>query len=143
MGGGTFSANPVTMTAGTTMLNLLKNMDYTKLNELGDDTRRHINEIISDLNINGFASGYGSQFSLFFLQDSFNSQYSQQEPSTFLSFVDEEKNEIFNIIALINDMFTMHNGGALSFMHLNKDTIKKIKDTYTQSLNNLNEIKNG
>jgi glutamate-1-semialdehyde 2,1-aminomutase len=143
IGGGTFSANPVTMTAGTTMLALLKNMDYIKLNDAGDDIRRHINNIISNLNIKGFASGYGSQFSLIFLQDSFNNEYILDEPSTFLSFVDDQKNEIFNIIALINDMITMHNGGALSFMHLNKNTIEKIKKLYSQSLKNLKEIKNG
>jgi len=57
--------------------------------------------------------------------------------------MDEGKNELFNIIALINNMFTMHNGGALSFMHLQNDTIERIKNVYSQSLDNLIKINNG
>ena len=142
MGGGTFSANPITMVAGSTMLKMLKSRNYVELNEHGKNLINHINNTISDLRINALASGFGSQFSIIFLKDIHKDDCSLSEPSSFLPFIDEEKSTIFNVIALINDMFTMHNGGALSFLHLEDTIIEKIKYIYTKSLVNLSEIIN-
>ena len=142
MGGGTFSANPITMVAGSTMLKMLKSRNYVELNEHGKNLINHINNTISDLRINALASGFGSQFSIIFLKDIHKDDCSLSEPSSFLPFIDEEKSTIFNVIALINDMFTMHNGGALSFYHLEDSIIEKIKNIYAKSLVNLSEIIN-
>lgn len=142
MGGGTFSANPITMVAGSTMLKMLKSRNYVELNEHGKNLINHINNTISDLRINALASGFGSQFSIIFLKDIHKDDCSLSEPSSFLPFIDEEKSTIFNVIALINDMFTMHNGGALSFLHLEDTIIEKIKYIYTKSLANLSETIN-
>jgi len=62
MGGGTFSANPITMVAGSTMLKMLKSRDYTELNEHGKKLKNAINKIISDLKINGLPLAFGHQF---------------------------------------------------------------------------------
>jgi glutamate-1-semialdehyde 2,1-aminomutase len=142
MGGGTFSANPITMVAGSTMLKILKSRDYTELNEHGKKLKNDINKIISDLKINGFASGFGSQFSIIFLKNIYKDDCCPSQPSSFLPYIDDEKNTIFNVIALVNDMFTMHNGGALSFFHLEDTIIEKIKNIYAKSLANLSEIIN-
>ena len=140
MGGGTFSANPVTMTAGFTMLKLLANKNYSELNQHGENLKNHINKTLTDLKINAFASGYGSLFSLIFLKNININECRAAEPSTFLSFTDEEKNKYFNIITLINNMFTMHNGGALSFLHTEDGVMEQIKNTYTKSLDLLKSI---
>jgi glutamate-1-semialdehyde 2,1-aminomutase len=140
MGGGTFSANPITMTAGFAMLKMLENKNYSELNQCGEKLKKHINKIITDLEINGFASGYGSLFSLIFLKNTDMNKYRILEPSTFLPFIDEDKNKYFNIITLINNMFTMHNGGALSFLHIEEKTMEQIKSTYTIALNILKSL---
>jgi glutamate-1-semialdehyde 2,1-aminomutase len=140
MGGGTFSANPITMTAGFAILKMLENKNYSELNQCGEKLKKHINKIITDLEINGFASGYGSLFSLIFLKNTDMNKYRILEPSTFLPFIDEDKNKYFNIITLINNMFTMHNGGALSFLHIEEKTMEQIKSTYTIALNILKSL---
>jgi glutamate-1-semialdehyde 2,1-aminomutase len=140
MGGGTFSANPVTMTAGHTMLKLLANKNYKVLNDNGEDLKNYLNKIIKDLKINAFASGYGSLFFLIFLKDIKVDDINVKEPSSFLGFINEDMNIYFNIISLINDMFTMHNGGALSFLHIESSIMEQIKNTYFKSLSILKEL---
>ena len=62
IGGGTFSANPLTMIAGGTTLDILKNKKntlYKKLDGLGNNTRKMLKKIFSD---NVIVTGKGSLF---------------------------------------------------------------------------------
>jgi glutamate-1-semialdehyde 2,1-aminomutase len=62
IGGGTFSANPLTMIAGDTTLNILKNKKnslYKKLDNLGRDTTKMLKSVFSDEVI---VTGKGSLF---------------------------------------------------------------------------------
>jgi len=70
IGGGTFSANPLTMMAGSTMLTIIKNKGnllYSKLNSFGIETRK-----ILDKKFGGsvITTGIGSLFLTHFLNDS-------------------------------------------------------------------------
>jgi len=70
IGGGTFSANPITMIAGNSMLNTIKNkrnMLYRKLNSFGIETRKMLDKKFGGSVI---TTGIGSLFLTHFLNDS-------------------------------------------------------------------------
>ena len=68
VGGGTFSANPASMTSGFTTLSELKNGKsiYSKINSLGEYTRRELTKTFDDKVI---VSGKGSLFMTHFLKN--------------------------------------------------------------------------
>ncbi|MFC4271368.1 aminotransferase class III-fold pyridoxal phosphate-dependent enzyme [Sneathiella chungangensis] len=59
---GTFSANPVTMTAGYTALRYFGPSEVAKLNELGDYARKNLTELFRTLDIPVCVTGIGSLF---------------------------------------------------------------------------------
>jgi len=70
IGGGTFSANPLTMMAGSTMLTIIKNKGnllYKKLNSFGIETRKMLDKKFGGSVI---TTGIGSLFLTHFLSDS-------------------------------------------------------------------------
>jgi len=70
IGGGTFSANPLTMMAGSTMLTIIKNKGnllYNKLNSFGIETRKMLDKKFGGSVI---TTGIGSLFLTHFLNDS-------------------------------------------------------------------------
>jgi glutamate-1-semialdehyde 2,1-aminomutase len=70
IGGGTFSANPVTMTAGLATINhLRKNKDviYPRINSLGNEVREGLSKVFSNSKINVEVTGTGSLFQVHFL----------------------------------------------------------------------------
>ena len=72
IGGGTFSANPITMTAGLATINYLKknkNSIYKKINSLGEETRKGLGKIFSDSKIKAEVTGTGSLFQIHFLNE--------------------------------------------------------------------------
>ena len=72
IGGGTFSANPVTMTAGLATINYLKknkNNVYSKINRLGDNARKGLAKIFSEAKTDIEVTGIGSLFLTHFLSD--------------------------------------------------------------------------
>jgi glutamate-1-semialdehyde 2,1-aminomutase len=72
IGGGTFSANPVTMTAGLATINhLRKNKDniYPKIDNLGNEVRKGLSKIFSDSKIDVKVTGIGSLFQVHFLNE--------------------------------------------------------------------------
>lgn len=63
---GTFSANPVTMIAGLTSMQLFDQEAVNKLNQLGDYTRLEIANLIANKSIKVCVTGIGSMFRLHF-----------------------------------------------------------------------------
>ena len=75
IGGGTFSANPMTMNAGLATLNYLKennNRIYTKINKLGSDVRSGIAKIFSEAKVDVRVTGIGSLYLMHFLNGGVN-----------------------------------------------------------------------
>jgi glutamate-1-semialdehyde 2,1-aminomutase len=75
IGGGTFSANPMTMNAGLATLNYLKennNRIYTKINKLGNDVRSGIAKIFSEAKMDVRVTGIGSLYLIHFLNGDVN-----------------------------------------------------------------------
>lgn len=67
IGGGTFSANPVTMIAGkNTLLTLKKNHIYSKINNLGKKARKELSKVFDDKVI---VTGKGSLFMTHFVNN--------------------------------------------------------------------------
>lgn len=60
--GGTFNGNPVTMTAGIATLMQLTRQSYLRLNELGEELRRGLSELIQQYNYKGCVTGETSFF---------------------------------------------------------------------------------
>jgi glutamate-1-semialdehyde 2,1-aminomutase len=72
IGGGTFSCNPLTMSAGLATLNFLnrnKTKVYPKINELGERTRTGLRKIFSEYKVNVEITGKGSLFLTHFLNE--------------------------------------------------------------------------
>ena len=63
---GTFSANPVTMTAGRVAMQLFDRDEVDRLNELGRNARRQLAEAISVAGIAACVTGSGSMFRVLF-----------------------------------------------------------------------------
>ena len=59
---GTFSANPVTMTAGLAAMELFDHDAVTSLNELGDFARSVVTQAIDETGIEACVTGAGSMF---------------------------------------------------------------------------------
>lgn len=59
---GTFSANPVTMTAGRVAMELFDPAAVSRLNTLGDYARRRVAETIADAGVPACVTGAGSMF---------------------------------------------------------------------------------
>jgi len=57
-----------------------------------------------------------------------------------MTCVNKELESEFKAAMLINNVFTMHSGGALSFMHLEDRTIEYIKQAYQKSFEMLDII---
>jgi glutamate-1-semialdehyde 2,1-aminomutase len=60
--GGTFNANPVTMTAGLEAMRQMTPEAYGRLNRLGDDIRDRLTRLFTDRRIQGNVCGSGSLF---------------------------------------------------------------------------------
>lgn len=75
IGGGTFSSNPVTMTAGLATLKYLKEHKkriYTKIDKLGKNTRSGLKKIFVEAKINVQVTGSGSLYLTHFLNNMVN-----------------------------------------------------------------------
>ncbi|PIE23068.1 MAG: aspartate aminotransferase family protein [Planctomycetota bacterium] len=59
---GTFSGNPITMTAGLTAMRMFDRAAVEKLNKLGDYTRMRLKEVIAETGLPASVTGAGSAF---------------------------------------------------------------------------------
>jgi glutamate-1-semialdehyde 2,1-aminomutase len=128
IGGGTFSAHPLTAAAGLAMLRYLKDHRdevYPYLESKGEQARKGVQEALDREGLNGVVTGIGSLF-----QTHFPSQNGVQlnSPHSIHRFTDIEKREVeFRIRMLVKGIHVMHGGGALSMAHSDEDIEKIIK----------------
>jgi len=130
IGGGTFSAHPLTAAAGLTMLNYLKNHHqkvYPLLESKGKKVRKGMQEAFHREGVNAMVTGIGSLFQTHF---PFQKGESLNSPHSIHRFTDIEKREIeFRVRMLSKGIHVMHGGGSLTLAHSNKDIEKIIKAT--------------
>ncbi len=140
IGGGTFSANPLTMTAGYNTLKFLKNNPdvYEKINSLGDLTRNELFKLFKELKIEVEVTGFGSLFMIHFLNDKvkkINNAVDSALTNNELLF-----NYQFALIAKHNIFFLPLKMGAFSNAHEREDVYKLLEATREIFQNNKNRI---
>jgi glutamate-1-semialdehyde 2,1-aminomutase len=134
IGGGTFSANPLTMIAGETTLGILKNKKntlYKKLDTLGKDTTNMLKKIFSN---DAIITGKGSLFMTHFPKNGMTSISNAED----VSKCDSTKlfNYHFEMIARDGIFFLPGKLGAYSDAHSTKD-VKNMKKATERFVSNL------
>jgi len=119
IGGGTFSANPMTMTSGRTMLKFLKKNSgpvYKKIGRLGEEVRKGLAKTFQDKAI---ITGMGSLFMPHFLANGVTQVTNAEEASK----CDTEtlKKYHFELIAKSGIFFLPGKLGAMSYVHSESD----------------------
>jgi len=128
IGGGTFSAHPLTAAAGLAMLRYLKNhckKIYPFLESKGAKVRKGLQEALDREGLNAVVTGTGSLFQTHF---PFEKGVTLNSPQSVHRLTDLEKKEIeFRVRMLAKGVHVMHGGGCLSIAHSDKDIDKIIK----------------
>jgi glutamate-1-semialdehyde 2,1-aminomutase len=130
IGGGTFSSNPVTMTAGLKTLEFLqnnKNIVYSKINELGAYTRQELQRIFDENNTDVKITGIGSLFNVHFL----NKDVREINNATDVALADKEKLRKYHFALISNYkiFFLPFKMGAISYQHSKVDIDKLLNST--------------
>ncbi|PIV19849.1 MAG: hypothetical protein COZ69_00160 [Deltaproteobacteria bacterium CG_4_8_14_3_um_filter_45_9] len=128
IGGGTFSAHPLTAAAGLAMLCYLKDRRkevYPLLEKKGEIVRKGVQEALDQEGVAAVVTGIGSLFQTHF---PFKKGETLNSPHSINRFTDIEKREIeFRIRMLTKGIHVMHGGGCLSIAHTDEDIEKIIK----------------
>jgi glutamate-1-semialdehyde 2,1-aminomutase len=123
IGGGTFSANPMTMSAGLATLNFLKeNKDqvYSKIDMLGDMARKGLAKLFAESAIPCSTTGVGSIFLTHFGKTDV-----QNATDVAMSDIELLKRYHFALMASYGIFFLPTKMAALSYAH-EKDDVKKL-----------------
>ncbi len=132
IGGGTFSADPLTMTAGYHTLKYLKNnpIVYEKINSLGDIARKELSKLFKELEIESEITGIGSLFMIHFLNDKVKKINNALDVS--LSNTELLLNYNLALIAKHGIFFLPRKMGAFSYAHEKEDVYKlvELQDKY-------------
>jgi glutamate-1-semialdehyde 2,1-aminomutase len=130
IGGGTFSAHPLTAVAGLAMLRYLRahrKRIYPLLESKGERVRKGLQEAFDREGLNAAVTGVGSLFQTHF---PFEKGVTLDSPQSIHRFTDLEKREIeFRVRMLAKGVHVMHGGGCLSIAHSDEDIEKFIKAT--------------
>ena len=128
IGGGTFSAHPLTAAAGLAMLRYLKDHRkkiYPLLESKGEKIRKGLQEALDREGLNAVVTGTGSLFQTHF---PFEKGVKLDSPQSIHRLTDLEKRENeFRIRMLAKGIHVMHGGGCLSIAHSDEDIEKIIK----------------
>lgn len=130
---GTFSANPITMTAGLATMKLYDQAAVERINELGELTRQGIREAIAASGVTACVTGAGSMFRV---------HLTESEPLEYRSNYQDQETQV-RITQLVNYMyehgFMMMNtcSGALSTAITNEHVsqfVETIEKAFRHSL---------
>jgi glutamate-1-semialdehyde 2,1-aminomutase len=130
IGGGTFSSNPLTMTAGYATIDYIsKNRQtvYNKINKLGDIARNGLKKLFSDYGLKTEVTGLGSLFLTHFLSNKVNEITNANDVA--LSDNDTLTKYHFSLMAKYGIFFLPHKMGAISLVHDVKDIQSLINAT--------------
>jgi glutamate-1-semialdehyde 2,1-aminomutase len=128
IGGGTFSAHPLTAVAGLAMLHYLKDHRkevYPFLESKGEKVRKGVQKALDREGVNAVVTGIGSLFQTHFPHQK---GVILDSPHPIHQLTDIEKREVeFRIRMLNHGVHVMHGGGCLSITHSDEDIEKIIK----------------
>lgn len=130
IGGGTFSAHPLTVAAGLAMLRFLKENSkeiYPSLERAGERLRRQLQETFDQEGLEAVVTGFASLYQVHF---PFKKGPELNSPHRIHQLTDIEKREIeFRIRMLTKGINVMHGGGGLSTAHSDEDIARIIEAT--------------
>ena len=113
IGGGTFSAHPLTAAAGLAMLRYLKDRHkevYPLLESKGEKVRKGVQKVLDQEGLNAVVTGIGSLFQTHF---PFEKGVTLDSPHSIHRLTDIDKREIeFRVRMLTKGVHVMHGGGA-------------------------------
>ena len=128
IGGGTFSAHPLTAAAGLAMLHYLRDHRgkvYPLLESKGERIRKGLQEALVRVGLNAVVTGTGSLFQTHF---PFEKRTPLDSPQSIHRLTDLEKREVeFRLRMLARGIHVMHGGGCLSLAHSDEDIENIIK----------------
>jgi glutamate-1-semialdehyde 2,1-aminomutase len=128
IGGGTFSAHPLTAAAGVAMLRYLRDHRqeiYPFLESKGEKIRKGIQEAFDREGLNAMVTGIGSLFQTHF---PFQEGVTLNSPHSINRLTDIEKREVeFRLRMLTKGVHVMHGGGSITLAHSDEDIKKIIK----------------
>ncbi len=125
IGGGTFSANPITMTSGRAMLEFLKRNKgkvYKKIEKLGNQTRKELGKVFGD---KVAITGMGSLFMTHFLANGVTEVKNASDASR--CNLDLLHKYHFEMIAKDGIFFLPGKLGAISYAHSETDIKNMVK----------------
>ncbi len=128
IGGGTFSANPLTMVAGLATLEYLKDhlSIYDKLNRLGNLVRSEIDKIMHSNNIRTETTGFGSLFLTHFLNDNIDHIKNARDAS----LCNTKLQRLYHLALMCYNIFFLPGKlGAISVMHDDEDIKELLRTT--------------
>jgi glutamate-1-semialdehyde 2,1-aminomutase len=128
IGGGTFSANPLSMASGlATLVHLIGkgNGIYEKINRMGEYARESIDKVMNENGVRVKTTGMGSLFLTHFLTDKVANV--KDAADVVNCDTDLQKAYHFALIAKYGIFFLPHKLGAISTEHSDED-IKKLVD---------------
>ena len=129
IGGGTFSANPLSMISGFQTLKYLKNNNsiYEKIDNLGKYVRKELDKIFTENKIKVNVTGMQSIFHIHFLDNNIKKINNAKDVALC------NKNLLFkyhfSLIALKNIFFLPYKMGAISYMHSKTDIDYLVRST--------------
>ena len=128
IGGGTFSAHPLTAAAGVAMLRYLRDHRqeaYPLLESKGEKVRKGVQAALDREGLNAVVTGIGSLFQTHF---PFQKGEPLNSPHSINRFTDIEKREVeFRLRMLTKGIHVMHGGGSVTLAHSDEDIKKIIK----------------
>lgn len=129
IGGGTFSANPMTMMAGYKTLKFLKKNPavYKKINSLGGLARNELSRLFKELKIEAEITGIGSLFMIHFLNDKVKKINNALDVA--LSNTEQLLNYNLALISKFNIFFLPLKMGAFSNANDKEDVYELIEST--------------
>lgn len=122
--GGTFAANPITMTAGLATLRILEDGKVTgRLNKLGDKIKAEIQQVFGRKAIDIQTTGVGSLFNIHFTKECI------KDPQA-ASRADKKKAFDYNLTLIANGVFFLPTHScALCTAHSEEDLEKLLRET--------------
>lgn len=116
IGGGTFSMNPLTMSAGLATLEFLQNNPsiYRRIGKLGEEVRQELDKIFTKYGMVAKTTGIESLFVIHFLKK----HIELRNPRQYLGFVDQEEEAEYYLRLLKKGVFFLPgHSGSISCVH--------------------------
>ena len=115
IGGGTFSANPLSMIAGLKTLEELKKqkIEYSRINKLGTTLKERLNSFFQEKNLKFYATGFNSLITI----HSLNRPLSDPLPLDLVNEANKKREALLNLALLNRGIMGMHGIGSLSLLH--------------------------